>query len=67
MNSMKKKIMLIAGCSHTAGSEIDGTEDSKYNRLHSYGGILAEKMGYIPVNIAEPGSTNSTIARSVLQ
>jgi len=67
MNSMKKKIMLIAGCSHTAGSEIDGTEDSKYNRLHSYGGILAEKMGYTPVNIAEPGSTNSTIARSVLQ
>ena len=58
--------MLIAGCSHTAGSEIDGTEDSKYNRLHSYGGILAQMMGYTPINIAEPGSTNTTIARTVL-
>lgn len=64
---MKQKIMLISGCSHTAGSEIDGHEDSKYNRLHSYGGILAEKMGYAPINIAEPGATNSTIARAILQ
>lgn len=64
---MKKKIMLIAGCSHTAGSEIDGTEDSTYNRLNSYGGVLANKMGYKPVNIAEPGATNSTISRSILQ
>ena len=62
-----KKIMLIAGCSHTAGSEIDGSNDSKYNRDHSFGNILAGHMNYTPVNIAEPGSTNSTIARSVLQ
>ena len=59
--------MIIAGCSHTSGSEIDGTEDSKYNRQYSYGNILAEKLGYTPINIAEPGSTNPTIARSVLQ
>ena len=59
--------MIIAGCSHTAGSEIDGSEDSKYNRQHSYGNVLAEKLGYTPINIAEPASTNSTIARSVLQ
>jgi hypothetical protein len=64
---MKNKLMLIAGCSHTAGSEIDGTEDSQYNRSHCYGAILAEKMGYTPINIAEPGSTNPTIARSILQ
>ena len=64
---MKQKIMLIAGCSHTAGSEIDGNEDSPYNREASFGGVLAEKMGYKSVNIAEPGSTNSTIARSILQ
>lgn len=63
---MKQKIMLIAGCSHTAGSEIDGEEDSKYNRSHSYGGVLADLLGYTPINIAEPGATNSTIARSIL-
>lgn len=59
--------MLIAGCSHTAGSEINGTEDSIYNRQKSYGNQLAFKMGYRPINMAEPGSTNPTIARSVLQ
>ena len=63
----KEKIMLIAGCSHTAGSEINGLEDSVYNRQKSYGNQLAYKMGYTPVNIAEPGSTNPTIARSILQ
>ena len=59
--------MLIAGCSHTSGSEIDGSEDSPFNRSHSYGGVLAEKLGYKAINIAEPGSTNPTIARSILQ
>lgn len=62
-----KKIMLIAGCSHAAGSEIDGTEDSKYNRDHSFGGLLARKLGYEPINIASNGGTNPTIARSVLE
>lgn len=59
--------MLVAGCSHTSGSEIDGNEDSVYNRNHSYGNQLAVRVGYKPLNIAEPGSTNSTIARSILQ
>ena len=58
--------MLIAGCSHTAGSEIDGNIDSMYNRQHSYGNQLAKKLGYSPVNIAICGMTNSGIARSVL-
>lgn len=61
-----KKILLIAGCSHTAGSEIDGTNDSEYNRQHSFGNVLATKMGYEPVNIASPLSTNHTIARSII-
>lgn len=59
--------MLIAGCSHTAGSEIEGAEDSTFNRQNSYGNLLAAKMGYNPINIAEPGSTNPSIARSILQ
>lgn len=64
---MKQKIMLIAGCSHTAGSEIDGTQDSEYNRNFSFGNQLGARLGYKPLNIAEPGSTNSSICRSVLQ
>jgi hypothetical protein len=64
---MKEKIMLIAGDSHAAGSEIDGKQDSEYNRHHSYGNVLAAKLGYTPINIAEPASTNPTIARSILQ
>jgi len=59
--------MLIAGCSHTSGSEIDGEQDSVYNRQHSFGNQLANKMGYRAVNIASPSSTNSTIARSVIE
>lgn len=62
-----KKIMLIAGCSHAAGSEVDGQEDSQYNRKQSFGGLLAQKLNYIPVNIAQNGMTNSGIARSILQ
>jgi hypothetical protein len=64
---MKEKIMLIAGCSHASGSEIDGEQDSKFNRQHSFGNILAGKTGSTPINMAEPGSTNPTIARSILQ
>ena len=58
--------MLIAGCSHTAGSEIDGEIDSVLNRNLSYGNVLAKKLGYTPINIAVGGSTNGAIARSVL-
>ena len=60
-----RKIALIAGCSHSAGSEIDGTVDSRYNRDHSFGNILANKLGYEPINIAISGATNSGIARSI--
>lgn len=61
-----RKILLIAGCSHAAGSEIDGTEDSKTNRNSSFGGVLAKKLGREPINIACHGSTNTTISRSIL-
>lgn len=62
-----KKILLIAGCSHAAGSEIDGTEDSEYNRHHCFGTLLANKLGYYPINLAIAGNSNSGIARSVLK
>ena len=59
--------MLIAGCSHAAGSEIDGTPDSAHNRNHCFGSLLAVKLGYLPVNLAIAGNTNSGIARSILK
>lgn len=62
-----EKIMLIAGCSHAAGSEINGQEDSVYNRQHSFGAVMARHFGYRPVNIAQNGMTNSGIARSILK
>jgi hypothetical protein len=63
----REKITLIAGCSHAAGAEIDGTEDSAYNRKNSFGNILSNKLNRKPINIASSGSTNPTIARSVIE
>lgn len=64
---MKEKILLISGCSNAAGSEIDGTQDSVYNRQHSFGNLLAAKLDRRPINIASGGSTNQGIARTVLE
>ena len=58
----KEKILLIAGCSHAAGSEIDGNEDSQYNRDHSFGALVAKKLKRKPVSIAQVGATNTGIA-----
>lgn len=64
---MKEKILLIAGCSNSSGSEIDGTPDSRYNRDHSFGNQLALRLDCKPVNIAMRGVSNPAIARSVLE
>lgn len=61
----RQKIIFIAGCSHAAGSEIDGTEDSFYNRQNSFPTHLANKLGRLHIHTACPGSTNPTIARSI--
>lgn len=61
----KEKVLLIAGCSHAAGAEIDGSMDSRSNRQQSFGNLLARMIGYRAINIAAPGSTNPTIARSI--
>ena len=58
--------MLIAGCSHAAGSEIDGTLSSPDNRKASFGNQLARLIDHEPINIARNGSSNSAIHRSVL-
>lgn len=64
---MKRKIGLVAGCSHSAGSEIDGNDDSPYNREHAFGSMLVKSLGYEPLNISISGSANSGIARSILK
>lgn len=61
-----KRIGLVAGCSHSAGSEIDGDQDSDYNRTNSFGSLLCSKLDYEPLNIAINGATNSGISRSIL-
>ena len=60
-----KTVALIAGCSHTAGFEIDGTEDSEHNRQHSWGNQLAHMLGMEPVNLAIGGASNPAIMRQV--
>jgi hypothetical protein len=62
---VKERILLISGCSHAAGSEIDGTHDSASNRQKSFGNILARKLDRKPVNIASGGMSNQGIARGV--
>ncbi|NBO99874.1 MAG: hypothetical protein EBU90_07065 [Proteobacteria bacterium] len=60
------KILLISGCSHAAGAEIDGSKDSKFNREFSFGNQLARLLGRKPVNVASSGGTNATILRSIM-
>ena len=64
---MKERLLLIAGCSHAAGSEIDGTEDSVYNRQHSFGNLLAVNLNRKAINIASNAANNQCIARSIIE
>ena len=64
---MKNKILLISGCSHAAGSEIDGSEDSHFNRSKSFGNLLAEMLEYKAVNISSLASNNQCIARTIIE
>ena len=66
MTEKTDKILLIAGCSHAAGAEINGSTDSVYNRCHSFGNTLARKLGRIPINIAQHGLSNQGIARVIM-
>ena len=57
---------LVAGCSHSAGFEIDGSEDSAYNRSNSFGNVLSTMLSLEPHNISLGAQSNSAIARSVI-
>lgn len=64
---MKEQILLISGCSHAAGSEIDGSEDSTYNRQHTFGNLLANKMNRRAINLASNAANNQSIARTTIE
>ena len=57
---MKERVLLIAGCSHAAGSEM-GIEE--YNRANSYPVLLAERQGYVAHNRAIGGGSNDAMFR----
>jgi len=66
LKAKSTSLCLIAGCSHAAGFEIDGCEDSAYNRANSFGSVLASILKLTPHNIALGAQSNSAIARSVI-
>jgi hypothetical protein len=62
----KFKHIFINGCSHTAGSEIEGSTlgDSEYNRVQCFGAQLARRLGVDYTNVALPGGSNDYIFRT---
>ena len=60
--------ILINGCSHSAGSEIEGSGigEGNYNRSNSFGAQVATQLGLSYTNIAYPGASNDYIARTTL-
>lgn len=63
----KEKILLIVGCSHAGGYEIDGNMESEYNRQNSFGNKLAERLRRTPINLSHGGLSNQGIARSAMR
>lgn len=60
--------LVTIGCSHTAGSMIDGRcGTSWYNKEHSYGGVLAKKLGMTHYNLGVPGGSNQYIYRATIR
>lgn len=59
--------LLITGCSHAGGFEIDGGFDTASNREKSFGNVLAKKLDRVPFNLGIGGAANGTIARNTLE
>lgn len=60
---MKKQILLVSGCSHSCGAEIEGPGSyfSKYNVDHSFAGIISNDLNLKHINVAIPGCSNKVI------
>lgn len=61
------KEMIIVGCSHAGGFEIQEELDSKLNRSKSFGNLLATALERTPINLSIGGASNSTIARNLIE
>jgi hypothetical protein len=61
-----ERVLIINGCSHSAGSEIpgEGIGDGRECRDQSFGALLAAQLDRKPVHLALPGGSNEWILRS---
>lgn len=60
--------LVTIGCSHTAGSMIDGKNGTSwYNKQHSFGGLLAKKYGMNHYSLGVPGGSNQYIYRATVR
>lgn len=60
--------LVTIGCSHTAGSMIDGKcGTSWFNKQHSFGGLLAQQHGINHYNLGVPGGSNQYIYRNTIR
>lgn len=65
------KTALILGCSHAAGSEMhlepginmNGYTQQTYGLYNSYSSLIAQQLGYHPMNRAIPGGSNDAMFR----
>lgn len=64
----QEKVLLVAGCSHSCGSEIEeaGLAESEYNVNNSYGGVLATELNLKHYNIASSNNSNKIIISNVV-
>lgn len=62
------KHVFINGCSHSAGSELEGSGigEGTYNRDNCFGAQIASKLNATWTNCAYPGASNDYIARTTL-
>lgn len=60
-----ERLLVINGCSHSAGSEIPGAGigDGRECRDQSFGALLAAELNRTPVHLALPGGSNDWIHR----
>ena len=65
---MSFDLLFINGCSHSAGSEIEGSGigEGTYNRENCFGAKLARKLSVDKINLAYPGGSNDYIANSTM-
>jgi len=60
--------LVTIGCSHTAGSMIDGRSGTSWeNKAKSFGGLLAEKYSLSHFNLGVPGGSNEYIYRATIR